>query len=210
MKKNLFICLLLAIVGIMATGCDSCKSENKKQGKEAKELALTPETAISTDKEAMYLRTSENHTLKWMQTGATLTAFLTDEGVADATFMEVTNGFQTQWPSEDGKGMYTKVTLITTNTMVTDSIVSNGAFYFDNIPLNDKEINITFKQAIERILQANCPKPMTRVIVLRSPLGPVSIEDAYYIAVDCYDEDIAVFVNARTGEVSTSNPAWPK
>ena len=31
MKKNFFICLMLAIAGIMVTGCSSCKSENKKQ-----------------------------------------------------------------------------------------------------------------------------------------------------------------------------------
>jgi outer membrane murein-binding lipoprotein Lpp len=31
MKKNFFICILLAIAGIMVTGCSSSQSENKKQ-----------------------------------------------------------------------------------------------------------------------------------------------------------------------------------
>lgn len=206
MKKTILLGLLLAIVSIVATGCSSCQSENKTQGDDVKVLALTPERCISNDREAIFLRTPKDYKLLWMQTGITLTAFLTDESIQDATVMEVTNGFQTQWP--EGDGINTKVTLISTNTMVTDSLVCNGDFYLDNHPMNDKAISLTFQQAVEKILQANCPTPKTRIIVLRSPVGPICVDDAYYIAMDCDDKDKAVFVNARTGEVTTYNPAF--
>ena len=32
--KKLIFCLMLAVVGLMATGCSSCQSENSKQGTE--------------------------------------------------------------------------------------------------------------------------------------------------------------------------------
>lgn len=129
-------------------------------------------------------------------------------GHADkTTLMEVTNGFQTQWG--DKKSMDVKVTQITTNTMTTDSLVMS-AFYLDNYPLNDKEIKVTFAEAVQKILQANCPKPQTRVLVLRSPIGPADKEGAFYIAKDMNDDDLMVFVNARTGEVLTYGPTWPK
>ena len=213
---KIFLGLLLAIVGIMATGC-SCQSENNKQdvvstGKplsaDVKPLVLTPECCISTDREAMFLRTPKGYTLKWMQTGITLTAFLSDAAIQDATVMEVTNGFQTQW--ETRKGINTKVTLITWNTMATDSLVANGSFYLDNYPLNDKQINLTFKDAVTKALQANCVKPQTRVCVLRCPVGPVRVEDAYYMFGDCQGGSPMIFVNARTGEVTTHNPAFEK
>ena len=218
MKKTILLGLLLAIVGIMATGC-SCQSENNKQdvvstGKplsaDVKPLVLTPECCISTDREVMFLRTPKDATLLWMQTGVTLTAFLSDAAIQDATVMEVTNGFQTQWPSEDGKGMFTKVTLITTNTMATDSLVMNGSFYLDNYPLNGKQIRLTFKDAVTKALQANCVKPQTRVCVLRCPVGPVRVEDAYYMFGDGQGGSPMIFVNARTGEVTTHNPAFEK
>lgn len=211
MKKNLFLGLLLAIACIMTTGCSSCKSENKNQEETetaVEALEIVPENVIGADREVMYFRTPEGYTLKWMETFATMTSFLTEDSAAEATFMEVSNGFQTQWPSEDGKGIYTKVTLITTNTMITDSIVMDGSFYLDNSPLNDKEIVVTFAQARDLALQANCPKPQTRICVLRCPVGPVRVEDAYYIFGDGDNDTPMIFVNARTGEVYTKNPAF--
>lgn len=210
MKKSLLLSLLLAIVGIMATGCSSCQSENKKQETESvepvKTIVLTPENAIGCDRQTMYLRTPVGADLHWMQTGIVLTSFLTDESVTDATVMEVTNGFQTQIPNS--KGVQTKVTLITTNTMTTDSLVLDGSFWFDNYPLESKAIKLTFSEAIDRIIEANCPKPQTRCIVLRCPVGPVHIDDAYYIAGDGTPGTPMVFVNANTGEVFTENPAF--
>lgn len=207
MKKKILLGLLLAIVSIVATGCSSCQSENKTQGDDVKVLALTPERCISNDREAIFLRTPKDYTLLWMQTGITLTAFLTDESIQDATVMEVTNGFQTQWP--EGAGINTKVTLITTNTMATDSLVMQ-TFYLDNKPLNDKQITLTFKDAIGKALQANCPKPQTRICVLRCPVGPVGVEDAYYMFGNEDLDTPMIFVNARTGDVTTENPAFTK
>ena len=210
MKKSLFFCLLFAIASILVAGCSSCKPENNKQDdiKDVEVLSLSAETTISTDREAMYLRTPKDAKILWMQTGVLLSDKLSDENVADAKVMEVMNGFQTQVNTETG--INTKVTLITTNTQATDSLVLNGSFFFDNYPLNDKEINITFEKAVEKILEANCPKPQTRAIILRSPVGPVHVDDAYYIAGSGDDDTPMVFVNARTGDVTTENPAWKK
>lgn len=194
-------------IAVMLVGCNSCNPEEEKQEekKEVKVLTLTPETVISTDRQTMFLRTPKNAMLKWMESSATLTDFLSSENADKATFMEVTNGFQTQWG--DKKSMDVKVTQITTNTMSTDSLVMS-AFYLDNYPLNDKEIKVTFAEAVQKILQTNCPKPQTRVLVLRFPIGPVGVDDAFYIAKDINDDDFVVCVNARTGDVLTHNPAF--
>ena len=206
--------LLVEVVALTVTSCKACSKNSVPVdaplvAHEVKPLALTPESIISTDRQAMFLRTPAGHTLHWMQTSITMTAFLTDESIGEATVMEVTNSFQTQWPADNGKGINTKVTLITTNTMATDSLVMKDSFYFDNYPLNGKQICLTFKDAVNRALQANCPKPQTRICVLRSPLGPVPVDDAFYIfAPPNGAQRPFIFVNARTGEVTTTNPAF--
>ena len=208
MKKFLGLLGMLAIA-VMLVGCNSCNPKEEKQDekKEVKVLTLTPERVISTDRETMFLRTPKHAMLKWMESSATLTDFLSSENADKATFMEVTNGFQTQWGDE--KSMDVKVTQITTNTMTTDSLVMR-TFYLENHPLNNKEIKVTFAEAVQKVLQANCPKPQTKVLVLRSPVGPVDKEEAFYIAKDMNDDDFVVYVNARTGEVTTYDPTWPR
>lgn len=208
MKKNLFLGLLLAIASIMTTGCSSCKSENKNQEiSEVKTLELVPENVISTDREVMYFRTPEGSDLRWMESTAVSTAYLTDDSVADATFMEVTNSFQTvTWYETSGDS---KVTIITTNTMTTDSLVTSG-FFLDDEPLNEKEIVLTFAEAREAALKANCPKPQTRICVLRCPIGPYDVEDAYYIFGNGDEDTPMIYVNSRTGEVLTQDPSYIK
>ena len=208
MKKTILLGFLLAIVSIVATGCSSCQSENKKQdGIEL--LKLGANRVISTQRQGVYLNTPKGYELKWMQTEATWTAFLTDDAAADATLMEVTSGFQTQWKVNE-RASDTKVTIVSTNTMTTDSLVLEHSFYFDNYPLNDKPINLSFEDARQKVLNANCPKPQTRLCVLRSPVGSVHVEDAYYIFGDGQPNTPMIYVNARTGEVTTSNPAFTK
>lgn len=209
MKKSIIFGLLLAIAGIMATGCSSCQSENKKQDA-AELLKLGSDRVISTHREGVFLNTPKDYCLKWMQAEATWTDFLTDSTAADATLMEVTSGFQAQKVVNGHGSTVCKVTIVTTNTMATDSIVLDHSFYLDNYPLNDKPIVLSFEDARRQALEANCPKPKTRVAVLRSPLGPVHVDDAYYIfAPPGGAKQPFIFVNARTGEVSTHNPAFP-
>lgn len=205
MRKTMFMCLLMAIVSMMATGCSSCQSEKNKQ---EQAVSLVPENCISTDREALFVRTAHGDVLHWMQTGVVFSKFLTDEDASEAEVVEVTDGFQTETKTE--RGYKTKVTLITTGTEATDSLVMDGSFWFDNYPLDDKEINLSFKEAVEKALEANCPKPQTKCCVLRSPVGSVHVDDAYYIFYDGSEAGVFIFVNARTGEVTTESPAYPK
>lgn len=73
MKKIIGLLGMLALA-VMLVGCNSCNPKEEKQDKdEVKTLTLTPENIISTDRQAMFLRTSKYALLKWMETSATLT-----------------------------------------------------------------------------------------------------------------------------------------
>ena len=211
MKKiQILYVLLLAMLTVAFTSCKSCGGGGDDDPTTAELLKLGSNRVISTHRQAVYLNTPKDYTLKWMQAEAVWTAFLTDDSAADATLMEVTDGFQTQWQIEGKKAFDTKVTIVSTNTMTTDSLVLNHSFYFDNYPLNEKPIVLSFEDARLCALNANCPKPQTRVAVLRSPVGPVGVSDAYYIFGNEDGDTPMIFVNARTGEVTTYNPAWGK
>ena len=199
---------MLAIAGITATGCLSCQSENEEQdGVEL--LKLGSNRVISTHLEGVSLSTPKDWDLHWMQAEATWTSLLTDASAGDATLMELTDGFQAQKVVDEQGGTVCRVTIVTTNTMSTDSQVLDHSFYLDNYPLDDKAIVLSFEDAWQRALEANCEKPQTRVAVLRSPVGPVHVDDAYYIfGHSGGGSQPFIFVNARTGDVSTSNPAF--
>jgi hypothetical protein len=73
MKKIVFS-FLLVIAGIVATGCSSCQSENKKQEGVAE---LIVENTISADKQYMYLNYGKNYV--WYETVIKMKGWLDGE-----------------------------------------------------------------------------------------------------------------------------------
>ena len=100
MKKYLFFGLLLAIVGMVATGCESCKSENKKQYAPVGDVVinvandydgdlggkLVAEHVISTQRETMF-SLAQGKDYKWFETTIELADWLDAEG-QDGTIIE--------------------------------------------------------------------------------------------------------------------------
>ena len=219
MKKSLFLSLLLAIVSIMATGCSSCQSENKKQENvsETKECVkqdfftydydgvieaglLDAEHIISTDREEMY-RLADGRDYRWFETDILLVSPLDEEDCSCDVF-SVTDVFQAI--TEKGGGYDTKVFMLTTTSKSHDVQVFPDAFYIENYPLNDEPLSITFQQAYDLAMQANIPKPNSRNCVLRKPVGPNRC-NAQYIFGNLRQQ---IYVDAVTGAVSAENPAF--
>ena len=79
-------------------------------------------------------------------------------------------------------------------------------FVLDDQPLNDEEIVLTFSQALERLYEANLPKPNSTNVVLRKTLGPKPGVNAQYIFGN--SDGQLVFVDAVTGDVTDKDPAY--
>lgn len=186
MRKNFFICLLLAIAGIMVTGCSSCKSENKKQDVVAE---LDVDNVISTDREWMFLNADENY--KWYETSVTLKNFLDEEN--DGTVESITDVFQTNDP---------KVFIISHDSEGDANVEIKCGFYVDDFEMDS--VVIGFKDAFDKLMDANYPKPHSRQCVLRKQVGPKPC-NAQYIFGNTREQ---LYVDAVTGDVSDINPAF--
>lgn len=190
MKKILFV----LIGGLIVAGC-SCSKKNPKEQEVAK---IVVENTISTDREAMSLK---NPNYKWFETGVIFENYLDEEN--DGTISEVVNVFQTV--EGDSISFDTKVFKFqhfSDGTFASDSI---KGFWIENFPLNKEEIKVTFDSAFVLINQVNLPKPHSRYCTLRKPIGPKSC-NAQWVFGNIQSQ---IWVDAKTGEIRESNPAFP-
>lgn len=198
MKKFIILGLMLAIVSIMATGCSSCQSENKKQGIEVKMSALTPETSISTDREYMAIHQTTDY--RWYETAIVLKDYLDAENPT-ATIQSVDNVFQVA--TADASGGDSEVFIFSHSDDGIKTTTYKG-FWIEDCPLNEEAIKLTFKQAYEMVMETNSPKPHSRKCVLRLPVGPKPC-NAQWCFGNIHEQ---LWVDAVTGEVRNFNPAF--
>jgi hypothetical protein len=88
-------------------------------------------------------------------------------------------------------------------TVVHDSI---QGFWIENYALNDEVIKLNYTKAWDRMMAANYPKPHSKHVTLRNPIGPIAI-NTQWIFGNIHEQ---IWIDAVTGKASNSNPAFPK
>lgn len=83
--------------------------------------------------------------------------------------------------------------------------VLEGAFWTEDVDLRSKDVKISPEDAFSVLLKSNVAKPHSRFMVLRCPLGPVACEAQYIFG---NTDSGIVYVNAKTGKVTTTDPAF--
>lgn len=189
--KRITLFLLLTVC-LFITSCSSC---HKKKDNVSTELNV--ESVITTDKEYMLTNYGE---YSWFETCIVLQNFLDEE--CDGTVSGISNVFQVV--KEKEKGYDTQVVLVAhaTDTMSVD--VKHG-FWVEDSPLNNDSI-ISFKEAFDKLMAVNLPKPHSQQVVLRKEVGPVKCNPQYIFG----NRKSQIYVDAITGEVSEKNPAFPE
>lgn len=208
MKKFSFLGLILAIAGMLTTGCSGCQSGNKEQPKVAAsdydgviEGKLNAEHAISMQRQNMY-NLAKGAEYRWFETTIELSDFIDSEN-QDGTIKEITSVFQKI--IQEGTGFDTWVQYIITNaakgTVTPDPIHS---FWMEDSPLDEAPIKITFAEALEKLNQVNFPKPHSRYCVLRKEVGPKDCNPQYIFG----NSKAQLYVDAVTGKVTDQNPVF--
>lgn len=200
MKKVLFT--LMAAIAILA-GVSSCKCTSDKQETvepAVEQAELVVENLISTDRQSMYTNHGEDY--RWYETGVVLKDFLDEEN--DGSIEMVVNVFQVI-EHLDSTSFDTFVYKYQ-HTLEGNAEDSVHGFWVEDYPLNEEEITVTFRQAYERLMEANLPKPHSKHVVLRKEVGPVNANPQYIFG----NSQAQIYVDAVTGEVRNYNPAFPK
>lgn len=204
MKKYVFFCLLSAIVGMMVTGCSSCQSENKKQNtyladddSVAPDMSANAEYIIALHRQTMNAINDGNR-YYWYETKFTFADTLRVETLADAVLTEITSTFQTYGPE--------LVYSITTNPVKGTLIpVPTPGLWIEDCDLSREEIKLSLLDVLARLTEVNITLPPGKAIYLREPVGPLDC-NAQYVIGNPFE---TVWVDAVTGDVSTSCPAFP-
>ena len=153
------------------------------------------------DRQAMYLKFGDNY--RWYETDMRLPYFLDSDSVISDPDILV-NIFQGIEEFDNGFDTYVwKFQHFPDGTVLTDSI---HGFWIENYPLNNDSIKLNYKAAFERMLEVNLPKPHSKNVVLRNPIGPVGV-NAQWIFGNISEQ---IWVDASTGACSSSNPAFPQ
>lgn len=176
--------------------CTSCKCSSDNQDvKPAIDapVKIDVENAISADREYMFLNYGEGYF--WYETQITLDEYL-DE-LCCGSVASVTNVFQVA--SSDNP-----IVVIFTHERDGSTSKYIHSFWIEDNKLNDEPIKITYYEAFERLMEANCPKPHSKCCTLREEIGPYACNPQYIFG----NIDSTVYVDAVTGEVRTYSPAF--
>lgn len=177
-------------------GVASCKCTSDVPSDDAK---LVLENTVSTDKEDMFLNYGRIY--NYFESTVMLKNFL-DEEECDGTIESIVNVFMDIRLDETGGD--TDVVIFTHSAACDTTEVVQHESWFGDFKLNDEEINLTFADAYERFMEADCPKPHSQYVVLRKPVGP-DVTNALYIFGNPNDH---WYVDAKTGDVFNDDPGY--
>ena len=209
MKKfSLLIVLFTLLLGF--TSCNSC---GNKQAKDVvlgdttevvagdSVVAIDVDHAIAMDRQAMYLKFGGDY--RWFETCIRLPEFLDSENVTSDPEM-VVNVFQSIVEKGNGADVCVwKFQHFPDGTVAVDSV--NG-FWIEDFPLNEEVIKFNYTSAFQRVFEVNLPKPHSKNVILRNPVGPIGV-NAQWVFGNISEQ---IWIDAVTGEAKSSNPAFPE
>jgi len=216
--KKLFSFLMLACLFMFAS-CNSCSTEPEPVVPDVPTVdtmnvdtvevitvdtiteakGLTVENVISTDREFIFLNFGTDY--RWYESTILMEDWM--DGETDGNVIEITNVFQVVTKAEPGYD--TEVVLVTT-TLDTSYYQVYHTFWLEDLDMNGEQLNLTFEEAFNKVMEANYPKPHSRYCVLRKELGPYLANIQYIFG----NKKSQLYCDAVTGNVSPENPVFPK
>ena len=201
MKKFLFI--LSAVLCMSLVSCNSCKSEKPETATDSttvvtNDSAMVVENVVGMDKQYMFTNYGKDY--RWYETCIVLKDFLDEEN--DGTITGVSNIFQVVFEKDNGADV--NVIMFTHVSDSTQVDVKRG-FWVEDYPMNDEAIKVSFKEAYDKVMATNYPKPHSRHVVLRKEIGPQDANPQYIFG----NTQAQLYVDAVTGNVTDKNPAFP-
>jgi len=197
MKKLIFCLSVLACLFMMSCSCEKNKPVNNTETTDS--TALVVENVTGMDRQKMFQDFGKDY--RWFETCIVLKDYL-DSEETDGTVTGISNIFQVVVEKDNGADV--RVVMFTHVGDSTQVDVANS-FWVEDFPMNEDAIKLTFKDAYDKVMAANAPKPHSRQVVLRKEVGPNSINPQYIFG----NSQAQLYVDAVTGDVKTKNPAFP-
>ena len=206
MKKWICLSLMMAMVCLMATGCSSCQSENKKQevvyhdyDGVVQDFTAGISHIQSLHRQTMYITLGVKE-YAWRNSKIVFNDSITAENIDDLHVTDINDVFY-YWDGQKGPQVQWVNSNVKKGVQIPWPI---NDVWIEDDDLSEAPIKLTPEQAMQRLKEVNCPIPPAKSMTLRLPLGPVACNPQYVVG-DVYD---VLFIDAVTGEVSNWNPAF--
>lgn len=148
----------------------------------------------------MFMKYGNNY--RWYETCIRLPEFLDSDSVTSEPTI-IVNIFQSIVQAGEGADVLVwKFQHFPDGTVITDSI---EGLWIEDMPMDEDIFKLTYKEAFNRMMESNFPKPHSKNAILRNPLGPSGINSQWVFG----NMREQLWVDVVTGEVRTSNPAFP-
>lgn len=208
--KKLIFCLMLAVVGLMATGCSSCQSENSKQGTE-KALVQADYDGVAMDFNdgvdhivALHRQSMFNliggKSYEWRNLQVLFNDTITAETIDDLHITDITDVFF-YWNDEGPHVQYISSN-VAKGTIIPHPIID---VWIEDDELDNCEIKLWPMDVLKRLKEWNGVIPKSTGMVLRMPVGPRDC-NAQWVIGGIGDP---VFIDAVTGDITEWCPAFP-
>lgn len=207
MKKNFIFGLLLAIAGIMTTGCSSCQSENPKQESLYHDYdgVVQDFTAGTAHIQALHRQTMASLTggkeYQWRNSRVILNDTVTMENIDDLHVVAVNDVFF-YWDSQKGPMVQYINSHVKYGVQVPYPI---NDVWIEDADMSDQPIKLSAEEALMRLKEWNGVLPKDcDFIILRLPVGPNDC-NVQWVFGDVYD---VLFIDAVTGEIRDYDPSF--
>lgn len=190
--KKIIMFLMASVLLLGATSCTSCNGEKQK-------METMVEQTIKSDR--AYMCDHYGCIYRYYETQLVLNEYLDEEGCT-GTVDSVTNVFQIVYEYEDGG--YNPIVVIFGHSPDAFTVKEVEGPWLEDEDMSGENIAITYRQAYERMMQSNYPKPHSRNCTLRKEVGPYDCNPQYIFG----NVDEQLYVDAKTGSVSDKSPAF--
>ena len=183
------------------TGCGSSKEDIKLQDSVVTTAVLDVEHSIALDRQTMYANYKDNY--RWYETEILLPEFMDSDSATSNPEM-IVNVLQSIVEEGNGADVWVhKFQHFKDGSVVHDSI---QGFWIENYALNDEVIKLKYIEAWDKVMAVNFPKPHSKHVTLRNPIGPVAV-NTQWIFGNVHEQ---IWIDAVTGDAKNSNPAFPE
>lgn len=213
MKKFIFMSLL-TLVCVALTGCSSCHSDKAKQ--ETKEVVYHDYDGVVQDftagvshiqalhRQTMFNLAQQAKPVKgyqWRNSRVIFNDTLTFDNIDDLHITDVNDVFF-YWDKEKGPQVQYVNVNVKRGTQVPWPI---SDVWIEDKDLSDQPIKLSAEEAILKLKEWNGVLPKDcNFIILRLPVGPKDCNPQWTFG----DIDDVLFIDAVTGEIRDSNPAF--
>lgn len=159
-------------------------------------VTIAVDKTIKADLDSMTAKYGDKD-FRWYESLILLEDYLDSD--SDMKVAELVNIYQVV---NDGDVYVYKTQHFSDGTVTTDSI---HGFWIEDHPLNYNDLKISYAKACELISQVNLPKPHSRHVCLRLPIGPLDCNAQWVFG----NVEEQIWIDTKTGEARSSDPAFP-